>query len=198
MIYPHNALACLCGEFAVNLFLEGNQRRFPCFVVNLLWANRRCCFGKWVSSIVLSIPKPPSGGASKMREGRGAVELHVFHWLGHHMQLWWRLRKAAITIPRMQLVLMLHPHQTPHQLPSSWGKKAYKPLNISYTVARGGNAGPALGTAAPSSLADVLRQKRSQQVQRFTDAGKPSEFAWIWGELFHGTFAGGNHRDNHI
>lgn len=50
------------------------------------------------------------------------------------------------------------------QLPLS-GKKAYKPLNISYTVARGGNAGPALGTAAPSSLADVLRQKRSQQVR---------------------------------
>ncbi|CAL1153427.1 unnamed protein product [Cladocopium goreaui] len=51
------------------------------------------------------------------------------------------------------------------------GKKAYKPLNISYTVARGGNAGPALGTAAPSSLADVLRQKRSQQV---LDTGPPT------------------------
>lgn len=50
------------------------------------------------------------------------------------------------------------------------GKKAFKPLKIDYQVARGGNAGPALGTAAPSSLADVLRQKRSQQV----DTGPPT------------------------
>jgi hypothetical protein len=71
------------------------------------------------------------------------------------------------------------------QLPFS-GKKAYKPLNISYTVARGGNAGPALGTAAPSSLADVLRQKRSQQVRRLgldLMAGKHqnSPEKWVWG-----------------
>lgn len=49
------------------------------------------------------------------------------------------------------------------------GKRAFRQLNINYTVARGGNAGPALGTAAPSSLADVLRQKRSQQVQSWGD-----------------------------
>ena len=71
------------------------------------------------------------------------------------------------------------------QLPLS-GKKAYKPFNISYTVARGGNAGPALGTAAPSSLADALRQKRSQQVRRLgldLMAGnhQNSPEKWVWG-----------------
>ncbi|CAK9015775.1 unnamed protein product [Durusdinium trenchii] len=57
------------------------------------------------------------------------------------------------------------------QMSSKKGKRAFKPLNINYTVARGGNAPPALGTAAPSSLADVLRQKRSQQV---LDTGPPN------------------------
>ncbi|CAJ1418844.1 unnamed protein product, partial [Effrenium voratum] len=50
-------------------------------------------------------------------------------------------------------------------------KKDYKPLNINYTVARAGAAAaPAFGTQAPSSLADLLRHKRSQQV---LDTGPP-------------------------
>ena len=57
-------------------------------------------------------------------------------------------------------------------LMASRGKKAFKPLNINYTVARGG-AQPALGTAQPSSLADLLRQKRSQQAPTVLDTGPP-------------------------
>lgn len=59
------------------------------------------------------------------------------------------------------------------------GKKAFKPLNINYTVARGG-APPALGTAQPSSLADLLRQKRSQQAPTVLDTGPPEPARTPW------------------
>jgi len=42
-------------------------------------------------------------------------------------------------------------------------KKGFRPLNINYTV--GHNAGPVLGTAAPSSLADLLRSRRQQEMR---------------------------------
>jgi len=46
--------------------------------------------------------------------------------------------------------------------PKKNSKKSFKPLNINYTV--GTQATPAqLGTAAPSSLADMLRNRRQQQ-----------------------------------
>eukprot|EP00930_Biecheleria_cincta_P092427 TRINITY_DN8233_c0_g1_i1.p1 TRINITY_DN8233_c0_g1~~TRINITY_DN8233_c0_g1_i1.p1 ORF type:complete len:2246 (+),score=491.91 TRINITY_DN8233_c0_g1_i1:182-6919(+) len=58
-------------------------------------------------------------------------------------------------------------HQ-PQGTNSKKGKKAsYKPLNINYQVARsaGGGGGAALATAAPSSLADMLRNRRSQEMR---------------------------------
>ncbi|CAE8678105.1 unnamed protein product [Polarella glacialis] len=46
------------------------------------------------------------------------------------------------------------------------GKKpSYKPMNISYNLSRGGAAGASFGTGLPSSLADVLRNRRSQDAQ---------------------------------